>query len=105
MLDPIDLRILASLQVNARVSNADIARDVDMAPSAILERIKKLEQRGFVTGYEARLAPKRRARRKSAQSSPRSSRSKRSIKSLARIATSSSCACATPTTLPGSSAC
>lgn len=59
MLDPIDLRILASLQVNARVSNADIARDVDMAPSAILERIKKLEQRGFVTGYEARLAPKK----------------------------------------------
>ncbi len=41
MLDPIDLRILASLQVNARVSNADIARDVDMAPSAILERINR----------------------------------------------------------------
>ena len=59
MLDPTDLRILALLQANARTSNADIARDLDMAPSAILERIKKLEQKGFVTGYEARLAAKK----------------------------------------------
>ncbi|MBK7876093.1 MAG: Lrp/AsnC family transcriptional regulator [Planctomycetes bacterium] len=59
MLDPTDRRILSVLQANARTSNADIARDLDMAPSAILERIKKLEQKGFVTGYEARLAAKK----------------------------------------------
>lgn len=59
MLDPIDRRILALLQENARISNADIAREVDMAPSAILERIKKLEQKGIVTGYEARFAAKK----------------------------------------------
>lgn len=56
--DDVDRHILRVLQLNARTSNADIARDLDMAPSAILERIRKLEQRGIITGYEARLAPK-----------------------------------------------
>ena len=55
MLDAIDLHILDLLQANARVSNADIARELDMAPSAILDRIRKLEARGVITGYEARL--------------------------------------------------
>lgn len=57
-LDLVDRHILQALQLNARTSNADIARELDMAPSAILERIRKLEQRGIITGYEARLAPK-----------------------------------------------
>lgn len=57
-LDPVDHRILTLLQANARVSNADIGRAVDMAPSAILERIRKLEQRNILVGYEARIAPK-----------------------------------------------
>ena len=55
MLDPTDLRILDLLQGNARITNADIARELDMAPSAILDRIRKLEARGVITGYEARL--------------------------------------------------
>ena len=59
MLDPTDQRILALLQSNGRVSNADVARDLEMAPSAVFERIKKLEQRGIIAGYEARLAPKK----------------------------------------------
>jgi len=58
MFDAVDRRILSLLQENARISNAEIARVLDMAPSAILERIRKLEQRGVVQGYEARLAPK-----------------------------------------------
>lgn len=45
------------LQVNARVSNAEIARQVGMAPSAILERIRKLEARGVIKGYEVRIDP------------------------------------------------
>ncbi|HEU5155106.1 MAG TPA: Lrp/AsnC family transcriptional regulator [Gemmatimonadales bacterium] len=57
MLDATDLRILDLLQGNARISNADIARELDMAPSAILDRIRKLEARGVITGYEARLDP------------------------------------------------
>ncbi len=58
MLDAIDTRIVAALQANARTPNSDIARDLDMAPSAILERIRKLEQRGVILGYEARLSPR-----------------------------------------------
>ncbi len=57
-LDEIDVQILKFLQRNARISNADIARELDMAPSAVLERIRKLELRGVVLGYEARIAPK-----------------------------------------------
>lgn len=58
MFDAIDRRILSILQANARASNAEIARDLAMAPSAILERIRKLEQKGVITGYEARIAPR-----------------------------------------------
>ncbi len=53
MLDATDLAILDLLQANARISNADIARKLGMAPSAILDRIRKLEQRGVVQGYTA----------------------------------------------------
>ncbi len=54
-LDETDLAILGMLQENARVANAEIARRVDMAPSAVSERIRKLEDRGLIRGYEARL--------------------------------------------------
>jgi len=57
MIDTTDREILKILQVNARVSNAEIARQVGMAPSAILERIRKLEARGVIKGYEARIDP------------------------------------------------
>ena len=57
MLDPTDLAILELLQANARTSNADIARRLDMAPSAIFDRIRKLEQRRVIQGYTARIDP------------------------------------------------
>jgi Lrp/AsnC family transcriptional regulator, leucine-responsive regulatory protein len=57
-MDSTDLHIIAALQANARTTNAELARDLDMAPSAILERIRKLEQKGVLTGYEARIAPR-----------------------------------------------
>jgi Lrp/AsnC family leucine-responsive transcriptional regulator len=57
VLDATDLAILERLQQNGRMSNADIARQLDMAPSAILDRIRKLEQRGVITGYAAHLDP------------------------------------------------
>jgi Lrp/AsnC family leucine-responsive transcriptional regulator len=58
MIDATDLQILTILQSNARTPNAEIARQVGMAPSAILERIRKLEQRGVIQGYEARIDPR-----------------------------------------------
>jgi Lrp/AsnC family leucine-responsive transcriptional regulator len=57
MNDAVDMRILAIIQEDARTSNAEIARRVGMAPSAILERIRKLEARGTIAGYEARIDP------------------------------------------------
>ena len=57
MLDPIDLKILTIVQGNARTNNAEIARQVGMAPSAVLERVRKLESRGVIEGYRARLSP------------------------------------------------
>lgn len=57
MFDKIDLRILEMLEENARVANAAIARDVDLAPSAVFQRIKKLEESGVIRGYHARIDP------------------------------------------------
>jgi Lrp/AsnC family leucine-responsive transcriptional regulator len=57
MIDATDREILNILQQSARVSNAEIARQVRMAPSAVLERIRKLEARGVIKGYEARIDP------------------------------------------------
>lgn len=57
-IDAVDRAILAELQENARISNAEIARRVDLAPSAVFQRIKKLEERGIVRGYHARLDPR-----------------------------------------------
>src|SRR5436305_12046416 len=58
MIDAQDREILKILQQNARTSNAEIARQLGMAPSAILERIRKLEARGVISGDEALLDPK-----------------------------------------------
>ncbi len=55
MIDETDRKILSSLQQNARTANAQIARDVGVAPSCIHERVKKLEESGIIAGYHARL--------------------------------------------------
>lgn len=57
MIDDTDRQILKLLQENARTSNAEIARQVGMAPSAVLERIRRLETKGVIQGYEARINP------------------------------------------------
>jgi len=58
MLDEIDSTLLRALQADARISNAELARQVGMAPSAVLERVRKLEERDLIDGYEARLNPR-----------------------------------------------
>lgn len=51
MINEIDTQILNIIQKNARIANAEIARQIGLAPSAILERVKKLEERGVIRGY------------------------------------------------------
>jgi Lrp/AsnC family leucine-responsive transcriptional regulator len=56
-LDKTDLHILQRMQENARVSNADLARELEMAPSAVLERVKKLEQKKVIRHYTTGIDP------------------------------------------------
>lgn len=51
-IDALDLKILNILQDDGRVSNAEIARKVGKAPSAVLERVRKLRRNGIIRGYE-----------------------------------------------------
>ena len=55
MINEIDKQILNIIQADARISNAEIARQVGLAPSAVLERIKKLEERRIIRGYAAEI--------------------------------------------------
>jgi Lrp/AsnC family transcriptional regulator, leucine-responsive regulatory protein len=56
VMDKTDLQILKLVQDNARISNSEIARQVGMVPSGVLERIRKLEENGFIEEYTARLS-------------------------------------------------
>lgn len=56
-LDAVDLQILDLMQSNARISNADLAREINMAPSAVLERVKKLEQKKVIRQYNTAIDP------------------------------------------------
>jgi Lrp/AsnC family leucine-responsive transcriptional regulator len=57
VLDKTDLYILRLMQENARISNADLARELSMAPSGVLERVKKLEQKNVIQQYTTRINP------------------------------------------------
>ena len=57
-IDSVDMQILTILQGAGRTSNAEIARQVELVPSAVLERIRKLERDGIISRYEAVVNPK-----------------------------------------------
>ncbi len=57
-LDSVDLQILALLQKDARMPNAEIGRHVGLVPSAIFQRLRKLEEQGVIVGHEARIDPR-----------------------------------------------
>lgn len=52
-MDATDRQILDLLQQDGRMTNAELARQVGLAPATTLERVKKLEQRGVIRGYVA----------------------------------------------------
>lgn len=54
-LDNIDIKILAELQKNGRISNVELADLVHLSPSPCLMRVKKLQAEGFITGYSAQI--------------------------------------------------
>ena len=56
-LDRMDLRILALLQSDGRLSNLKLADAIGLSPTATLARVQRLTREGFILGYEARLNP------------------------------------------------
>lgn len=54
-LDRIDLQLLAELQREGRLSNAELAERVHLSPSACLRRVQRLERTGVIAGYRAEL--------------------------------------------------
>lgn len=54
-LDALDLKILCALQEDGRITKLKLAERVALSPSACFERMRRLEQAGYVTGYHADL--------------------------------------------------
>lgn len=58
-LDRIDRRILKILQSEARISNVELARRVNLSPTPCLERVRRLEREGYILGYFTLLDPQK----------------------------------------------
>ncbi len=54
-MDEIDWKILKELQVNARISFAELGRRIGLTTPAVIERIRKLEDAKIITGYRAEI--------------------------------------------------
>ncbi len=58
-LDPTDRRLLAALQREGRLSNAELSEKVNLSPSACHRRVQRLEKDGFIDGYVALVNPRK----------------------------------------------
>lgn len=58
VLDATNLRLLAELQADARLSQAELGRRVGLSPPAVAERLARLERDGVITGYRAMVDPR-----------------------------------------------
>ncbi len=54
-LDTIDLMLLEILQKNAKITNAQLSKEVGLSPAPTLERVKKLEVLGYIESYHAKV--------------------------------------------------
>lgn len=57
VLDKIDLHILAIMQIDARIAMKDLAEQVGLSLTPCIERVKRMERDGVITGYHARVNP------------------------------------------------
>ncbi len=58
-LDNKDLQLLKLLQKDAKLTVKELAREVNLSPSPVFERVKRLEQEGYIKKYTAVLDPER----------------------------------------------
>jgi Lrp/AsnC family leucine-responsive transcriptional regulator len=56
-IDAVDRALLDALVANARISNAELARLVELSGPSVSERIKRLEEAGVIEGYTAKINP------------------------------------------------
>ncbi|GAA4407536.1 Lrp/AsnC family transcriptional regulator [Nibrella viscosa] len=54
-LDQIDRKVLEILQSNAKITNAQLSKEIGLSPAPTLERVKKLEMSGIIKSYHAQL--------------------------------------------------
>lgn len=54
-LDQTDRKILEILQANAKITNAQLSKEIGLSPAPTLERVKKLETSGLIKSYHAML--------------------------------------------------
>jgi DNA-binding Lrp family transcriptional regulator len=59
ILDELDRAILQALQTDGRISNADLARQINLSPPAVHARIRRLEKQGYIRQYTALLDPEK----------------------------------------------
>lgn len=55
--DPVDARIIDVLRSDGRISWRELGERVHLAPSSVADRVRRLEARGVITGYSARIDP------------------------------------------------
>jgi len=56
-IDETDRRLLRALQVDGRISNLELAERCNLSPSACSDRVRRLRDHGFITGYAALVDP------------------------------------------------
>jgi len=58
LLDATNLRLIAELQKDARLTLAELGRRVDLSPPAVADRLRRLESEGVITGYSVQVDPR-----------------------------------------------
>jgi DNA-binding Lrp family transcriptional regulator len=54
-MDNIDRKILRMLQENSKITNSYLSKQIGLSPAPTLERVRKLEKKGIISGYHAQL--------------------------------------------------
>jgi Lrp/AsnC family leucine-responsive transcriptional regulator len=57
LLDPTDIAIIEALQENGRIAISELGRRIGLSQPATSERVNRLEERGIIAGYGARIDP------------------------------------------------
>jgi Lrp/AsnC family leucine-responsive transcriptional regulator len=59
ILDDNNIKILKTLQKDARISFSALGRAIGLSSPAVAERVKKMEEAGYIKGYKAVVAPEK----------------------------------------------